>query len=131
MRQETLKLYHAALAALAGCPPEHDGNMETRIPGHGTRMVCAACHRRHHKITGELDARRKREGRADGTTYWASRGIKPGDTVYIKGASMFGPAQFKAIAKVGVNGAYVSCSHWQTKGKQIRPDCAVVEGDAV
>ena len=131
MRQETLTLYHAALAALAGCPPEHGGNMETRIPGHGTRMICAACHRHHHKTTTELDARRKREGREDGARYWANRGIKPGDTVYLVGSGMFGPSRNKATAKVGVNGAYVSCSHWQTKGKQIRPGCAVVDGDTI
>ena len=129
MRAETLRLYHAGLAALAGCPPEHHGKIETQIPGHGTHMICESCNHWHNQLRADLDKRRKREAREDGIAYWAKRGIKPGDTVYLPGASMFGAIFPKATAKVGVNGAYVSCPHWQTKGKQIDPDCAIVKPD--
>lgn len=124
MRPETLKAYEDSLATLADCPPEHDGDRETHIPGHGTRMICRDCTSAHHRTSAAIDVQRKREGREDGEAYWAGRGIKPGATVYVVGSSMLGPTRIKATAKVGVNGAYVTCNHWQTKGKQLHPDCA-------
>ena len=122
MRPATLKLYKAAMAALAECPAEHKGNVETRIPGHGQYMVCLKCLSWCGKVCADIDKRRHAEGREDGREYWTRRNITLGETVYATGAGMFGPTRIAGVAKAGVNGAYVICTHWQTKGKQLVPD---------
>jgi hypothetical protein len=70
---------------------------------------CCEC---HNKGYSEYRARRKAEGdkiKAEAVAWWAERGIKPGQTVKRFCASfLFGGTTVHGIAKVGVNGPYVT-----------------------
>ena len=119
---EKFKSHREAYAVLANCPVEHRGDHDMRVPGHGQRMVCRPCYKRFRDLWNEAEARRKEAARAAGRAYWRRRGIAVGETVYTNGSGLLGPTKIAGRAKVGVNGPYVTCQHWQTRGRQLVPD---------
>ena len=52
-------------------------------------------------------------------TFWASRGIRPGQEVKFRIGTLFGPALARGVARVGKHGAYISSPRYPRR--QIDP----------
>jgi hypothetical protein len=100
----------AIILACTHMPP--GSSADVRLGSGRYVACCSACFNASvYARRGMLKANRE-AAKAEGIRYWASRGIRVGDTVQRFAQSMFGigGVPVHGIAKVGACGAYVSSS---------------------
>ena len=115
-----------ALVAAAAARCGHD-NRNIGMAGEDGATCCYDCYQAAQPLLdasrAEWRAARKVANaamRETGLAYWAGRGLTPGAAVYQTGSHIFGPFTVTGTAKVGANGAYVSCPK-RCGNKQLDP----------